>query len=82
MDRLIEVASSCNRTMLMKDFELFRDFSPFSQDTWPYIKGTAEWTLERMPEKEKLIIKQWLNKAINGDPSLYFYSMDWVALLV
>ena len=82
MDRLIEAAAVSGREAIFKNFELFSDFSPFNESTWPYIKGTAEWTAERVSEKEQVIIKEWINKALCQDNSLYFYSLDWLALLV
>lgn len=80
MDRLIEASSLTNRELVFRDFEIFSDFAPFKQNAWPYIKGTAEWTAERMPEREQKLIYKWIDNA-NDDGSLYFYSLDWFALL-
>jgi SAM-dependent methyltransferase len=82
MDRLIECAAKSGREVVFREFELFQDFSPFDNSTWPYIKGTVEWTSERMPKYEKKIVDEWLVKATKKDESLYFYSLDWTALLV
>lgn len=82
VDRLIYAVSKSGRTIETKNFELFTTFSPFQKNVWPYVKGTVEWTLERMPDNEQKVLHDWLDKAEKGDPSLYFYSMDWVALLV
>ncbi|QIL45601.1 class I SAM-dependent methyltransferase [Vagococcus coleopterorum] len=81
MDRLIQAAATTNRQVLFKEFELFQDFSPFKSNTWPYIKGTAEWTAEKMPANQKKLITDWLSKAAEENDSLYFYSLDWTALL-
>lgn len=82
MDRLIESASKTGRKINFQEFELFQDFSPFNKISWPYIKGTADWTLERIPKSKQPLINQWLTKAANLDSSLYFYSLDWTALLI
>lgn len=81
MDRLIEVALKTGRTPLIRDFELYKSFSPFTVNSWPYIKGTAEWTADRMPKYEKNLIHNWLTRAAENDSSLYFFSLDWIALL-
>lgn len=82
MNRMIESASKLGRVTKFREFELFQEFSPFKNSTWPYIKGTVEWTSERMPESEKIIVNNWLEKANIKDESLYFFSIDWTALLI
>lgn len=82
MDRLIESTSKSGREVVFREFELFQDFSPFNHSSWPYIRGTVEWTSERMPKSEKILVDTWLDKAIAQEDSLYFYSLDWTALLI
>lgn len=82
MDRLIKLASKSGREIAFREFELFQEFSPFNNTAWPYIRGTVEWTSERMPKDEKKLVNEWLDKAIAQEESLYFYSLDWTALLI
>lgn len=82
MDRLISAANSSKRVVTFNDFELFKAFSPFDDNVFPYIKATAEWTLERASNNEKLYIQNWLKQANNKESALYFFSLDWTALLI
>lgn len=82
MDRLISAANSSKRTVTLNNFELFKAFSPFDNNTFPYIKETAEWTLDRVSNNEKPYIQNWLKKANDKETSLYFFSLDWTALLI
>lgn len=81
MDRLIECASKSNYNIEYQEFELFQEFSPFNSTVWPYIKGTADWTLDRLPNSRKKLVSEWILKAERKEDLLYFYSLDWTALL-
>ncbi len=81
MDRLIDSTSNSQRKIIYQDFELYKAFSPFGSHNFPYIKGTVNWTLDRVSENEKPVILDWLDMANCDEKLLYFFSLDWVALL-
>lgn len=81
MDRLIQMVADSDREIIYQDFDLYKAFSPFNPENYPYIVGTVNWTLDRVSENAQPAIIDWLSKASNGDKSLYFYSLDWIALL-
>lgn len=82
MDRLIQSTKTMKRKILYQDFELYKAFSPFDESSFPYVEGTALWTLERVSKNVKPLISDWVYKARNNDRGLYFYSLDWIALLI
>lgn len=82
MDRLINIVSSSKRKIIFQDFELFRAFSPFKDKYFPYILGTADWTAERVSKYEKKVITDWITKANSHEEGLYFFSLDWIAILL
>ncbi|KRL52904.1 class I SAM-dependent methyltransferase [Furfurilactobacillus rossiae] len=81
LDRLMNAVQKSNRKVVFQDFELFKAFSPFSDNAFPYIKGTAEWTAERVPDNERKAINKWIKKAEAKKDLLYFFSIDWLSIL-